>query len=61
MQGQSTIEPNFRRPFDRISDPQIPLTRLKKWSHCRFLLFPNDYLINRAMSYGSESQQTKES
>ena len=33
---QGTLEPNFRPPFDRISDPQIPLTSLKKWSSCRF-------------------------
>ncbi len=27
---RGTLEPNFRPPFERISDPQIPLTRLKK-------------------------------
>jgi hypothetical protein len=24
-----TLDPNFQPPFERISDPQIPLTRLK--------------------------------
>jgi hypothetical protein len=35
-QGQGTLDPNFRPPFDRISDSQIPLTRLRKWSNFRF-------------------------
>jgi hypothetical protein len=29
-QGQGTLEPNFRPPFEHISHPQIPLTRLKE-------------------------------
>jgi hypothetical protein len=33
--AQGTLEPNFRPPLEHISDPQIPLTRLRKWSSCR--------------------------
>src|SRR2546422_5725295 len=35
-QGRATLGPNFRPPFERITDPQIPLTRLTKWSSRRF-------------------------
>jgi hypothetical protein len=44
-QGQGTLEPNFRLPFERISDPQIPLTTLKKMEQLSIFGLPNDYLI----------------
>jgi hypothetical protein len=52
-QGQDTLEPNFRPPFDRISDPQIPLTRLKKNGAVVDFRSPERLSDNRTTSYGS--------
>jgi|SRR6266540_158129 len=35
-QGQGYPRTQLPAPFERTSDPQIFLTRLKKWSSCRF-------------------------
>ena len=56
--GQGTLEPNFRPPFERISDAQIPLTRQNNRVAVDFRS-PERLSDNRTMSYGPESQETR--
>jgi hypothetical protein len=42
---QGAQPPNLRPPFERISDPQSPLTRPEQMEQLSIFGLPNDYLI----------------